>query len=69
MEDELLTARAKREANKMVSYFMNHRNGLWYLISVVSQMPKFEDSYQEAFRKRLCEKASSLYHHSSLEIS
>ena len=69
MEDELLIARAKREANKMVSYFMNQRNGLWYLISVVSQMPKFEDHYQEALRKKLCEKASSLYHHSNLELS
>lgn len=68
MEDELLMARAKREANQMVSYFMNKQNGLWYLISVVSQLPHFEDKYQEAIRKRLCEKASSLYHHSTLEV-
>ena len=69
MEDELLMARAKREANNMVSYFMNQQNGLWYLISVVSQMPKFEDQYQEAIRKRLCKRASKLYHHSTLELS
>ncbi len=68
MEDELLMARAKREANKIVSYFMNKHNGLWYLISVVSQMPHFEDHYQEAIRKRLCEKTSSLYHNSSLRL-
>ena len=68
MEDELLIARAKREANQMVSYFMNKQNGLWYLISVVSQLPHFEDIYQETIRKRLCEKASSLYHHSTLEV-
>ncbi len=69
MEDELLIARAKREANKMVSYFMSQQNGLWYLISAVSQMPKFDDHYQEAIRKRLCKRASNLYHHSTLELS
>ena len=69
MEDELLMARAKREANKMVSYFMNQQNGLWYLISVVSQMPKFDDHYQEAIRKRLCKRAANLYHHSTLELN
>ncbi|MCZ6566421.1 MAG: hypothetical protein O6852_09900 [Gammaproteobacteria bacterium] len=68
MEDELLMARAKREANKMVAYFMQQQNGLWYLISAISQMPHFEDHYQEAIRKRLCKKASSLYHHSTLEV-
>ena len=69
MEDELLIARAKREANNIVSYFMNKQNGLWYLISVVSQMPKFEDRYQEAIRKRLCKRVSNLYHNSTLELS
>ena len=69
MEDELLMARAKREANKIVSYFISKQDGLWYLISTISQMPHFEDRYQEAIRKRLCEKTSSLYYHSSLDIS
>ena len=69
MEDELLMARAKREANKIVSYFMSKQDELWYLISTISQMPHFEDRYQEAIRKRLCEKTSSLYYHSSLDIS
>lgn len=66
MQDELRLARAKREANKMVSYFMKQSNGLYYLISIASQMPHFDDQYQEAYRKRLCEQASSLYHHSTL---
>ena len=68
MQDELMLARAKREANKLVSYFMQQRNGLWYLMTAASQMPHFEDQYQEEIRKTICKKASSLYHNSSLAL-
>lgn len=69
MQNELLVAGAKRDANKIISYFMKQKDGLWHLISAVSQIPHFEDPYEETLRKKLCEKASSLYHHSSMKFS
>jgi|GEM_PF-3939880 len=69
MQDELLLARARKQANKMVAYFMKQENGLWFLISAISKMPRFEGAYEEELRKELCEKASSLYQHSTLELN
>ena len=69
MQDELLLARARRQANKMVAYFMKQENGLWFLISTISKMPRFEGEYEEELRKELCEKASSLYKNSTLELN
>ena len=59
MQDELLLARARKQANKMVSYFMSQPNGLWHLIATISKLPRFEGAYEEELRKELCEKASS----------
>ncbi|MEJ2115031.1 MAG: hypothetical protein P8X88_03060 [Gammaproteobacteria bacterium] len=69
MQDELLLARARRKANNMVSYFMSQPNGLWHLIATISKLPPFEGAYEEELRKELCEKASSLYQHSTLELN
>lgn len=69
MQDELLLARARRTANEMISYFMKQENGLWHLIATISKLPRFEGAYEEELRKTLCEKASSLYQHSTLELN
>ncbi len=69
MQDELLLARARRKANKMVSYFMSQPNGLWNLIAAISKLPYYEGAYEEELRKELCDKASSLYRHSTLELT
>jgi hypothetical protein len=53
----------------MVAYFMSQPNGLWHLIATISKLPRFEGAYEEELRKELCEKASSLYQRSTLELN